>query len=294
MIMVLVWGGVLVGVLLGAWFIFRPSASKNRTDRPVRVDPPNEVASLDAATAIRVPEVPAPPVVHEGAAADPAPLREPIPPLVEPEEPEPAPPEPIPPPEETEPAAPEPSPAVEPAIEANVEPLVIEVAGPSSVAEAQPVPPEAATPDAQEAPKVPQVPEVAAVALAPLIFVVDDSTVVRTKLLRLLHKAGYRTAIAGDGHEALTLFEMDLPALMITDIEMPTMDGHELIARLQESERTRGVPIFALSGHEGMEETLRGRPGVMGVHKKPWENEALLAGLLEHAGPGHPAESGSH
>lgn len=121
-----------------------------------------------------------------------------------------------------------------------------------------------------------------------LIYVVDDSTVVRTKLQRLVAKAGYRVQSANDGVQALKLFEAGLPMLLITDIEMPEMDGTELIARLHGDARTRSVPVIAISGHEGIREQLRDYDNVVDAFKKPWDEPQLLARLAELVGPGQP------
>lgn len=125
----------------------------------------------------------------------------------------------------------------------------------------------------------------------PLLFLIDDSLVVRTKLTRNVAAAGYRTLGAGDGVQGLKLFETDTPALIITDIEMPEMDGFQLIDRLNQDEATRHIPVIAISGHEGIKAQLTHFPNVVDAFKKPWDAQALLARLEELVGPGKAPEA---
>ncbi|MCV5231347.1 response regulator, partial [Escherichia coli] len=76
----------------------------------------------------------------------------------------------------------------------------------------------AAAPAALEAPQ----PEAPA---TPLVLVVDDSLTVRRVTQRLLVREGYRVALAKDGLEALERLAEERPAVVLSDIEMPRMDG---------------------------------------------------------------------
>ena len=87
---------------------------------------------------------------------------------------------------------------------------------------------------------------------APLVLIVDDSPVDRLVAGRLLAKAGgWRVAHAGDGEEALAAVAASAPAVVLTDLQMPRMDGLALV------ERVRGefpnVPVVLMTGH-GSEE----------------------------------------
>jgi CheY-like chemotaxis protein len=64
--------------------------------------------------------------------------------------------------------------------------------------------------------------------------------------------------------------------LMLTDLEMPRMDGVALIARCRGATRTRSMPIVAISGHESLRARYNERLGVAGIHPKPWSDEVLL------------------
>ncbi len=63
------------------------------------------------------------------------------------------------------------------------------------------------------------------------MLVVDDSLTVRRVTQRLLLREGYRVALAKDGVEALEQIGDEMPRLILSDIEMPRMDGYELVER---------------------------------------------------------------
>jgi len=82
---------------------------------------------------------------------------------------------------------------------------------------------------------------------APLILYVDDEGGALTLVGIILNRAGYRVAKAHDGYEALDLIPRLMPDLIITDINMPGMDGIELIYQLKASPTLQNIPVFILS-----------------------------------------------
>ncbi|MDZ5456454.1 response regulator [Azohydromonas lata] len=84
-------------------------------------------------------------------------------------------------------------------------------------------------------------------AAAPLVLVVDDSLTVRRATQRLLQREGYRVALAKDGLQALQQLQQEAPALVLTDLEMPHMDGFELLARLREDARWAALPVIVIT-----------------------------------------------
>ena len=109
------------------------------------------------------------------------------------------------------------------------------------------------------------------------VMVVDDSTLVRTKLLRLLSGAGYAVIEAGDGQQAWDLLQSgDLPAVIITDLEMPVLNGFELIAAVQGAIETEHVPIVAITGRDDLRAQVADLSGIYGIFKKPWNDRVLI------------------
>lgn len=108
------------------------------------------------------------------------------------------------------------------------------------------------------------------------VLVVDDSAVARAKLEKLLVSSGYSVRLANDGEEALVLLAEQQFCLLITDLEMPNMNGFELIACVQGGIRTEDLPIIAITGHEEMQARVHDCQGWYGIFKKPWNDRELL------------------
>ena len=116
----------------------------------------------------------------------------------------------------------------------------------------------------------------AAMAIKTRILVVDDSAVPRAKLRKLFETQGYDVATANDGVEALEAIGKTKFSVVITDLEMPNMDGFELIAAIQGSLETEDLPVIAITGHEEMQARVHNIQGLYGIFKKPWNDRELL------------------
>ena len=85
------------------------------------------------------------------------------------------------------------------------------------------------------------------------ILVVDDQATVLRVLRLSLEKAGYEVETAPNGREALQKIKANPPDALITDIEMPVMDGQELCQTLQREMPDREFPIFLATSLTGVE-----------------------------------------
>jgi two-component system, cell cycle response regulator DivK len=86
-------------------------------------------------------------------------------------------------------------------------------------------------------------------ALAPLVLVVDDVAHGREIFAEYLEFRGFRVATAADGQEAIDrAFELR-PDVILMDLSLPRVDGWEATRRLKQDERTRAIPIIALTAH---------------------------------------------
>lgn len=144
----------------------------------------------------------------------------------------------------------------------------------------QPVSPEPASLKTAQAasPAAPPIAEPPApAARAHKLLIVDDSAVVRAKLKKLFESQGYEITLACDGEEGLAAIEA-FPsfAVVITDLEMPKMDGFALIAAIQGAIETENVPIIAITGHEALQARVQDCQGLYGIFKKPWNDRELL------------------
>ncbi|MFY8118055.1 MAG: response regulator [Roseateles sp.] len=140
-----------------------------------------------------------------------------------------------------------------------------------------PVPPAPAARVPVPPPAAPAVPAAPAAPAAPAhLLLVDDSAVVRAKLAKLFEGAGYRISLAKDGVEALDVLQRERFAVLITDLEMPNLDGFGLIAAVQGDMNTEDLPIIAITGHEELHTRVHEIQGLFGLFKKPWNDRELL------------------
>ena len=95
-------------------------------------------------------------------------------------------------------------------------------------------------------------------AAPPLILVADDSPTVLATLTRILRSAGYRLQTAADGAHALTLASTRTFDLVLSDVDMPRLDGLSLARRLRESPRTAALPLILLSYKDSPADIARG------------------------------------
>lgn len=140
-----------------------------------------------------------------------------------------------------------------------------------------------AQPEMLEQAGQPSVPQLAPAApQIPLVLVVDDSITVRRVTQRLLQREGYRVALAADGLQALERLAEEKPAVVLSDIEMPRMDGFDLARNIRADERWRQLPIVMITSR--IAEKHREHARELGVNHylgKPYSEEELLS-LVKH------------
>lgn len=114
--------------------------------------------------------------------------------------------------------------------------------------------------------------------MARLILTVDDSPSIRLMIQLTLTGEGYEVVQAGDGVEALEIARQRTASLVLTDINMPRMDGLALTRELRSLPEYRCVPILILTTESsGERKTLGKEAGATGWLVKPFNSEQLLA-----------------
>ena len=114
-------------------------------------------------------------------------------------------------------------------------------------------------------------------AEVPLVLVVDDSITVRRVTQRLLKREGYRVALAADGLQALEKLQEEKPAVVLSDIEMPRMDGFDLARNIRGDVRLRDLPIIMITSR--IAEKHREHAKELGVDHylgKPYSEDELM------------------
>ncbi len=109
------------------------------------------------------------------------------------------------------------------------------------------------------------------------ILIVDDSITVRRVLSRLLQRHGIQTVTAKDGVEAMALIQHQRPDLLLVDVEMPRMDGFELVAWLRSSSQWKDIPVMMITSRVGEQYRQRAESlGVLDYMSKPFQEDHLM------------------
>lgn len=105
----------------------------------------------------------------------------------------------------------------------------------------------------------------------------DDNPNILRVLRTNLERTGHRVSTAADGLKALALVENDRPDLVITDLNMPRLDGVELIRRLRQEPRFQAIPVIVLTARGQDEDHLEAiRSGAVYSLHKPVHPAELL------------------
>ncbi len=126
----------------------------------------------------------------------------------------------------------------------------------------------------------------------PTVLVVDDSLTVRKVTARTLERNNYDVVLARDGVEALGVLQDTLPDLVLTDIEMPRMDGFELLGAIRNDRASKDTPVIMISSRTGQKHRSRAEAlGVSAYLGKPY-TELDLIESIEQLLPRHAALPG--
>jgi chemosensory pili system protein ChpA (sensor histidine kinase/response regulator) len=118
----------------------------------------------------------------------------------------------------------------------------------------------------------------------PMVLVVDDSITVRRVTQRLLQREGYRVTLAADGLQALERLQQELPTVVLSDIEMPRMDGFDLVRNLRADPRLASLPVIMITSRIAEKHREHARElGVDHYLGKPYSEDELLALIGRYA-----------
>ena len=121
------------------------------------------------------------------------------------------------------------------------------------------------------------------------ILTVDDSRTMRDMLKVALMDAGYRVIQAVDGVHGLEVLEQETPHVIITDINMPKLDGFGFIESVRRNQRYLGIPILVLTTESGEPFKASARAvGATGWLEKPFDPDMLTELVATLSGAEHP------
>ena len=119
----------------------------------------------------------------------------------------------------------------------------------------------------------------------PFVLAVDDSPTIRKLVSMTLSRAGFEVVAAADGVEALTLLADRAPSIILSDINMPRLDGYKLCKLVKRNQGTKHIPVILLSGKDGVFDKMRGKmSGCDGYITKPFESNDLLEKVKSFTG----------
>ncbi len=114
------------------------------------------------------------------------------------------------------------------------------------------------------------------------ILVVDDSLTMRKVLGRLLEREGFEVMVAKDGMDAMQLLQETTPDAILTDIEMPRMDGFGLARNIRDDVRTANTPLIMISSRTAdKHQNLAKEIGVDAFFGKPVQDDDLIGKINE-------------
>lgn len=123
------------------------------------------------------------------------------------------------------------------------------------------------------------------------ILIVEDSIDAREMLAMLFNMEGYNVATAEDGREGLRRASADNPDLIVTDIQMPYVDGNEMIRRLRAQPDSKRVPIIVMTAYGEETGNRAVQSGADRAFTKPVDYDLLLQAikdLIDQVGPREP------
>ena len=114
-------------------------------------------------------------------------------------------------------------------------------------------------------------------ASKPIVMIVDDSPTIRKLVSMTLSKNGFEVITANDGVDALKLLARQRPDIILTDINMPRLNGYKLCKFVKKQAKTKLIPILMLSAKDGVVDKMKGKmAGANGFISKPFESADLV------------------
>ena len=109
------------------------------------------------------------------------------------------------------------------------------------------------------------------------ILVIDDDERIRDLVVAYLEGEGYRVLQTANGHEGIETAHQELPDLIICDVNMPEVDGYQVLSELQSDQQTRLIPFVFLTANDQRNDVRRGmESGADDYLTKPFTSEELL------------------
>ncbi len=114
---------------------------------------------------------------------------------------------------------------------------------------------------------------------------IDDSPLFRELIAGALRQAGFKVLEAENGQQGLDLVSQNKTDVVVTDLNMPVLDGMAMTQQLRENAETCGIPVIMVSTEATQQRRAEGRRvGVTGWIAKPFEPERLIGAVRRVCG----------
>jgi CheY-like chemotaxis protein len=114
----------------------------------------------------------------------------------------------------------------------------------------------------------------------PKVLIVDDSLSVRSSLSQLMSDGGYQVVTARDGLEAVNMLEEEAPDVVLTDLEMPRMNGLDLLGYIRNSNQWKPLPVVMITSRTMAKHRQQAeQAGVNSYITKPFTEDEVLASV---------------
>jgi len=116
---------------------------------------------------------------------------------------------------------------------------------------------------------------------SPLILIVDDDPDTRSMVRTILENSSFKVAEAENGKIALSRIEEVVPDLILLDINMPEMNGYDVVIHLKQKPDTQNIPVIMLTAKSEPEDLIAGYKDYAAEYyiTKPFTTRQLLAGI---------------
>ncbi len=123
--------------------------------------------------------------------------------------------------------------------------------------------------------------------MKPTILLIEDNEQNRYLVTFLLERSGYQVVAACDGHSGIELARKSLPAVILLDIQLPTMDGYAVARALRRHDDLKGIPIVAVTSYAMPGDRERAlESGCSGYIEKPINPATFVSEMEEVLSPG--------
>ena len=115
------------------------------------------------------------------------------------------------------------------------------------------------------------------------VLAVDDDILILMELIHIL-KADYKVRSVKDGNSALENVSEYIPDIILLDVNMPDMNGYEVVQELRKSERTNKIPVILITGAKMYEDYKRQNECIVDYIRKPFNAEEVKQKVKMHLG----------